>query len=60
MARWLRFIALIIFVFVTAYAIPFAWNSPSFGNVALTLIFAAITIWVAVGFFSKQAKNPSR
>lgn len=52
--RWLRFIALIIFVFVTAYAIPFCWKSPSVSNIIITLIFVTITIWVASGFFKKK------
>lgn len=52
--RWLRFIALLIFVFVTAYAIPFSWKSPSISNIIITVIFAAITLWIGSGFFKKK------
>ena len=52
--RWLRFIALIIFIFVTGYAIPFSVKSPSFSNLLFTGIFLLITVWIAAGYFKKK------
>jgi hypothetical protein len=55
--RWLRWIALLIFVFLTAYGIPFLWKNPSIGNLIIVVIFIAITIWVAIGFFPKRKQT---
>ena len=55
--RWLRFIALIIFVYLSAYALPFVWNSPTIGNIIITLIFIGITVWIGKGFFKKETSS---
>lgn len=36
--RWLRFVALLIFAFLTAYSIPLVIENPSFGNLGPALL----------------------
>jgi len=54
--KWLRFLALLIFVFVTAYCIPYTYRNPVMSNIVITAIAVIITLWVAWGFFKKT--NP--
>ena len=55
--RWLRFIALLIFVLLSAYSIPIAIKFPSVGNIVVTVIFVAIAIWVGSGFWRKSKQQ---
>ena len=55
--KWLRFIALLIFVFITAYCVPYTVRNPIFSNIIITIIFVVITIWIAWGFVKKPKQN---
>jgi len=55
--RWLRFIALIIFVVLTAWAIPVTFNNPIASNIIITLIFVVVTLWIGAGFFKKNPRQ---
>lgn len=51
--RWLRFFGLVIFVFLTAWAIPIAISFPTFSNIIITIIFIGIDLWIGSVWWMK-------
>ena len=52
--RWLRWVATIIFLFLSIIFVPVAFRAPIWQNVVPTLVVLVVFIWVVSGFFKKN------
>ena len=57
--RWLRFIALVIFVFLSGYAIPYTVRNPIWSNIVITIVFVGIIGGVIYFVFKSPSEGGS-